>query len=182
MEINKSSWHYKAYAWSYVWDFIPVPQDTNLCSYVRTILFRVPVSAFLFSFLFSLLGAIILIGNIFAIPFGYYFRHPMTMTGNHEPTGQYQGLALGNFRLLPWHVLVPVLLVLLGRWNYRFISHHAFHGLGMAFFIMEIAMLLVGLIVGGTILYRYTGTGSLIQEYMDAKTQGICPLITFKDQ
>lgn len=186
MEINKNSWHYRAWAWSHrqgIGEY--VPEQTNLCSYVRRLVIGVPLIALGIVVLILLASLLIVIPtNLAILPFGYYARHPVIedLSGRHRPSiASYQGLKIGSFRLLPWHVIVPVLLVLLGRWNYGIISHRAFHGFGGVLFIMELIVLFMGLLVGGITLYQETGTGSLIREYVDAKAKGVCPLITFKD-
>ena len=38
MQIDKSSWHYKVYRWTYsLWDHYP-PVQTNLCQYINRLL------------------------------------------------------------------------------------------------------------------------------------------------
>lgn len=185
MEINRNSWHYKLWEWSHREGGGYVPAQTNLCSYVRRLVIGVPLLTFAFV-VFILLAALIIVipANLGLLPFGYYARHPIIedLNEQHRPTvGRYQGLKIGSFRLLPWHVIAPVLLVPLGRWNYGIISHRAFHGFAGALFIMELLVLFMGLLVGGSTLYQKTGTGTLIREYVDAKTKGVCLLITFKD-
>lgn len=183
MEINKSSWHYRAWEWSHrEWGFGDVPKQSNLCTYMRRLTVVFPLTVFFYAFMILMVGLIIVVPfNIILIPFGRYLRHPILeeLNGWHRPIFvSYQGLKIGNFRLLPWHIFAPVLTVLLVWWNYRVINRHDF---GNVLLIIEFAIILTAILLGVPFLYSQSQTGKLAREYIDAKTKGICPLIAFKD-
>lgn len=177
MEINKNSWHYKTYAWSYEWDFGEAPKEINLCAYVRRLMFGVPVNGLFFGIIFLIVGLVAIAATVLMFPFGYYLRHPLINYGNPH-VGSYNGLRIGKFNLLPWHVIVPALIVLLAWGNY-----HMFHLYG-AFNKLTIieAFCSIPLLILGVIFFCFnTDIGGLVKGYVDAKTKGICPLITFRD-
>lgn len=178
MEINKSSWHYRMFEWSYTWDGRCPPINSNLCSYVRRLAVGVPLNGVVWAMLFLSLGMIVALGNICLFPFGYYVRHPQLSAGSGE-VASYRGLRLGKFYLLPWHILLPVGLGFLGWWNYHMISQHK--ALTSLAFFIEMVGVIMALVIGSLILYARLEKNPVVQEYIDAKTKGICPLITFKD-
>lgn len=183
MEINKDTWHYKAWAWSHRnWAGGVVPEQSNLCTYVRELVIRVPLIVLALAFLIVLMSVFLVIPlNIVALPFGRYIRHPIIEEIGHEERsimGRYQGLKIGGFVLLPWHVLAPVLTALLVWWDCRVIARHDF---GHPVLLIQAACLLVAILLGVPFLYSESQAGKLAREYVDAKTKGICPLITFKD-
>jgi hypothetical protein len=69
-------------------------------------------------------------------------------------------------------------LCFLGYENWHLIHKH---GLFNPLFITEMIVVPLLVIVALVLLYKST-KGSILREYVDAKTQGICPLITFKDE
>lgn len=185
MEINKNSWHYKVWAWSHSGTdgSGTIPEQSNLCSYVRELFIRVPLILFALALVIITMGVLIVVPlNIAALPFGFYFRHPIVQDlrgrGGEDHMVRYQGLKIGNFVLLPWHVLLPALVVLTVWWDYRSVQRHEFANFP---FLLSIAALFTGVVCGAIYLYSNSQTSKLAREYVSAKTKGICPLITFKD-
>jgi hypothetical protein len=176
VKISKNSWHYRAFAWSYTWDYNHVPENSNLCSYVRRLVIGVPFNAICFGAVALLFGFI----SLFMLPFGYYLRDPWHRLGLvRDEVGRFNGLKIGKRELMPWHALLPLLLMLVGYANYRVIKNHDYFN---CWFIVECALLATAAIVAAIIWYDRSDVAGLARTYLDAKTQGICPLITFKDE
>jgi hypothetical protein len=75
MIINKNSWHYKIYRWTYWNNGFGVPNQTNLCQYVQRLFWMSLVNVFIILLLATLLLCIS--GGL--VKFGW--QHPLALLG-----------------------------------------------------------------------------------------------------
>ncbi|MDE1833815.1 MAG: hypothetical protein KGH64_00595 [Candidatus Micrarchaeota archaeon] len=169
MIVNKNSWHYKVYKFSYLGVDYP-SESTNLCQYVRRITIVVPVIG---AAVLTAVLIVVLSNPIFFIA-GRYLKMPWQGASSME---RYQGLRLGTFELYPWHILLPTLIVIgefflvrrLG-WVYPVAVPVAFASvmlcaLGVAYFFKQ----------------RSSTKPSLLGAWLKAKKERVCPLINFEE-
>jgi len=169
MIINKDSWHYKAWRWTYDRAY-QVPDNTNLCPYMRRIMFLVPIKA-LVRFVVATVSLTCL-----AIVAGirWCFGYKTVSTDWDDSPVEYAGLPVAGRQLYPWHVLVPAaaigleaLLAHSGGWvgfgivNGIILGCAALTALGMWFFCSD--------------------STEIFRTWADAAHRKVCPVIEFGD-
>src|ERR1035437_7123011 len=114
MNVNKNSWHYKVYAWSYFHSY-DVPWSTNLCQYTRRLVTFVPVKALVF----GVVGIFVLLLEAAVLPFllaiGLRPNRLLFFDAGYDQTVvEYDGLRIPGtkFRVLPWHVILGSLPII----------------------------------------------------------------------
>ena len=178
MIINTNSWHYKVYSFTYF--LSSPPKQTNLCQYVRRFLY-LPFWAVLMLILALCLALIVACAFLLGPVFGYVPRswNPFKFFDS-DAMVQYQGLRLGKsynaFQLYPWHAVLILGVMAL----HCAIYHYA----GSAPLIMEAKVVggVVGVIAAilGFLVYCSSDAGQVVEEYLSAKKQKICPVVEFK--
>ena len=177
MKIDKNSWHYKAYAFTYDQRYF-VPEHTNLCQYFQRLLVVLPLQLLKFAFLFGCAGLLIvfyyLVMTPLAFPFGY--KPTYVFGSSSEIMVPYRGLKLWGVELYPWHFLVLVLGgVLEWTWIHEQGLKHILIVQGISLGVLALIALIIGFLL--------SDTWEVIWKYLSAKKQGICPLVEFtKDE
>src|ERR1700677_1252417 len=116
MQIDKNSWHYKFYRFTYfVWGYEPPYQHTSLCQYVSRMIWSPLIDLALLPIVF----VIWLLITMFNLCIG--FRPTIFWRGSPPPWVPYEGWKLGPLELYPAHIL-PV--VILGLIEHLFIHHY----------------------------------------------------------
>ncbi len=181
MKINKSSWHYKTYSFA-CWD--EPPPVTNLCQYLRAIVFKTPLMGLLLSGI-CVLGAIVYASKIIFPPFvGYRVKGwslDDVLGADVSDLVKYPGLPIGRFQVYPLHVLMAAALAFLGYLTCHQMSSHAMQ---QALTVVAIVVAGVGVIAGSIFLiflYCTSDTSQVVSAYLDAKKKQICPLVEFTD-
>ena len=173
MQINKDTWHYRAYHWTYKiqnseWK---MSDHSNLCSYVQRIFWMVPFTA-LFVVITSLM-------YMMASPFVFLFGARPTniwAENNERAWAPYPGLKVwGEVRVHPWVVAVPAALIYLEwawwhycNWKYPFFTH------------LTVLLVIIGLVLYGT--YDSSDARPIINAWFHAKKQGVCPVVDFVEE
>lgn len=172
MVINKNSWHYKVFAWTYrVWGSSwKIRNDkSDLCTYVQRLIWM-PIPSALWWVLRSLL-------YIASIPFAFVFGgRPYNIWKGVDVDGPWRRYPAfkvwGEVQVYPWVIVVP-LAFLFGEWEW--FKHNA---------------LCAALVQGGllsffaavfTIAWFEESGKSAIKEWVAAKKAGYCPTIVFQD-
>lgn len=184
MIINKNAWHYHVYEFSYALSRDYPPSRTNLCQYMRRIMFVAPFVSVLLAVLLAFATMVTLIGVLFMPIFGYVptkWAKPWYIF-EHDGTRKYQGLKLGRsynaFQVYPWHIILLALIVAI-----EWVVYHYFgvHPLVVQGEIVGVILALVGIVVG-LFIYFDSSTGKVINEYLAAKKQKVCPVVEFKNE
>lgn len=168
MVINKNSWHYKAYTYSYKMWQNDIPYNTSLCSYMRDI-FLLPASG-IFLILALALGWILFALVITVHTVGAFLI-------GFRPAGwdlsilPYSGLKVSHMEIYPWHIILLGLLLwalpklfLVNAWVTTLVV------LGFA-----------GLIFGAVELW-HSDSFLIFRAWLTAKKEGVCPMIDFEDK
>jgi len=113
-----------------------------------------------------------LVVNPISSLFGFWYVFKLWKMGDRSTI---QVIRLSRFRWLPW-ILVFYFLVRLNIYEY-----HKYGWINILS-IVEVMLVASLILVSAFCFYYYSDTGDLIQEWIAAKTQGICPLITFKEK
>lgn len=176
MNINKKSWHYKLYSWTYdAWDRSYTPERSNLCQYFQRIVWMG-----FFTFLWSAILSIgyVLVATPVLLLFGL---RPVNVWEDHIISTQqlcekYQGLKIGSFRLYPWQVLLPSVFLFL-EWLWFHYASHWYYPLGVQLSIIEIFAFSI-------FFYEVSDNETVViaRNFLSAKKQGICPLVEFNDE
>lgn len=169
MKINKNSWHYKVYAWTYEWG---PPSHTNLCSYVQRMFWR--------SLWKVLYGTVVyLLYFLVMTPVAFLFGNRPSLFDKESSHydqklfKKYRGWYAYGFELYPGYILLPIAL-LYGEYQWWK------HGLFTATVVhIMLALIVLGLFV--LVILPDTDTGKLIIAWLSAKKQGVCPLVEFQD-
>lgn len=187
MVVNKNSWHYKVYDFSYALSLKNQPRDrTNLCQYMRRLLFVAPIIGFLCAFMFCFAAVMVLCFYLFGPIFGWVPKQWLKpwIVFDDKAVYKYEGLRIGRsynaFQLYPWHVILAVLVV-----GLEWVVYHVwgFHPLAVQGEIVGAVALFVGLIFAVVeFSYSDTGTVGLVKEYVSAKKQKVCPVVEFTDK
>lgn len=182
MVINTKSWHYRAYDFSYAMSSRFAPSQTNLCQYVRRIMFMAPLVGLAFGIFFTFVGLLSLCYLVFGPIFGWLPRNwlkPWNVI-ERDAMFKYQGLKLGRsynaFQVYPWHVILLAILFSI-HWE---VGHHFGYG----------PLRIEGMIVGGIVsfialciglaVYFESDTGKLINAWLKARKQNVCPIVEFQ--
>lgn len=185
MNINRNSWHYKVYNWTYD-NFLNVgkaPLQTNLCQYVQRIIW----GTLWWSFLHIAATAIIIVmaptmtiayyvGGFFALFVGW---RPISIVefivDGPSDFVRYDGLQIGRrFQLFPGHILALAGLVLS---EYE-LWHHYPHGCLIGHLIGLGVMICLGLLAWWVTAPKEL---DILHAYIFAKKQRFCPLIEFTE-
>jgi len=180
MKINPNSWHARIYSWSYWFSFDNAPTITDLCTYMRRLMFVAPFMLLFRAFLYAMF-------TVAAIPawiIGWYPTYQLDAEKGYwskqPPTfKRYEGFSIGTWVIYPWYVLVPMIILAI---HGGMIYNHCW-----AVLIGEgIAFLIVGLIVGVIYWSEHTTISipnypSIFGEYFHAKTQRFCPMVEIVD-
>lgn len=181
MIINKKSWHYQVYAFSY-WGSTPL--RTNLCQYMRRLIFVAPVMGIISAFMFVCFVVVITLGLVVMPIFGWLPTNWLVPWEILDGDGRYkyQGLKLGKsyraFQVYPWHVILLALVGALEWWCYRCYGTHSLVLQGMT--VGAIAAVLA--VVFGLITYLSSDTGEVVNQYISAKKQRVCPIVEFESE
>jgi len=175
MKINKKSWHYKLYNWSYsvLDEGRYMPETTNLCQYMR----QLTIGVF-FSTIYALLIKGLVFGcvTVCALLFGYTTSKPFGYHSSPPKFAKYNGLHIFGQELYPIHAIGFTVLGLCQWW---LVSHSGWKlpvGIESALFIVVIAAYVFAH------SNKISDSGALFSEWVRAKKQGICPLIEFEDE
>jgi hypothetical protein len=171
MKINKNSWHFRIYNWTYsAWDR-GTPRKTNLCSYVQRILWIPPLTALFAVTLGSILVAANILAALFVTPVG--FRPKNIFFFEYR---KYDGLGIGPITIYPIHVLLPALILWL-NWHFS-----ARYGWAKVFYV-DVAIATPLCLLGAIALtcYLMWFRDPFVGDYLAAKKAGICPIVTFED-
>jgi hypothetical protein len=180
MNINKNSWHYK------VWNHYTANVfhiNPNFCEYTRTIFIKAPVCLLLILVFSVFLAATQLAIAIPLLIIGYRpGLKEFWASGDYDQRFivPYSGLKIKRklpnfpFELYPWHVLLPVVLVI-AQWA---LIHYD---------MWPIEGVCAGVVVAALIAAYFAENGDtetvrLLKAKFAAKKQMICPLITFTDE
>ncbi len=186
MRIRKDTWHYRVwrfthYFWDEIGEYNTLPEQTNLCRYVnRTILMPIPICVG-FGLLMALCVVIIVIGNVLTVLSGTGI---FLVAEKHRPMKYFPPMRFGARQIpipavvLPsYGLLVIAAIVYIYPWTTLMYVGYGAGGLG------ALALLYV---VGATIVDGFRRAGrqdgwQLFRQYLKAKKQGICPLVTFDE-
>lgn len=178
MQINKNSWHYKVYGWTYEHSFC-IPERTNLCQYVQRIVLGSVGICLRFAFL-SVANIVALIFYVILMPFALFFGYlPTLFSQKHgEIFTPYSGLKIWGAEFYPYHLLPAGGIVLA-----EMILAHDY---GLKYIVISQASIVAAIITLLVGLYYYDDfkkieAVSLAKKYFSAKKQGICPLVEFTE-
>lgn len=181
MIINKKSLHYKLYESTYKAFDGYVPEKTNLCQYMRRLLvFSLLVYPFLLIVGIAFIIILVFITALMALPMLLVGKRPqMPWEENYTPMGakNLPPLRIGKFNFYLVYLVIPFVLYVLVRYDY-----HLYHTNGFfhPFLVLQSVFVTIAVVVLGLLLRYDTETGQLIGKWFEAKTQGVCPLITFE--
>lgn len=180
MKINTRSLHYRLYDYTYSSWGGASPIATNLCQYVRRLILSpfiiLPVSAI------SFLALIFLAVRAFlTYPLGYSTNWKTLELRGRSP-GMFQ---VAGLQVYSGYFVIPIALVIGNFLAYgQLFIHGVKPGVGSTLSIMliitEVSVLIFGLIAG-MIIFFSSDTYDLFSEWIDAKTEGVCPLIEFDE-
>lgn len=182
MKIKTDTLHYKLYSSSYsIWNGDP-PEQTNLCQYVRRLAFA-PLNLLLAAFLLTFSYLLVALRSVVVYPFGYS-THWKSMTLNlREPAR----LRIRGFSFYPGYVLFPIAFIAINCFIYTNFPAWSAKNISMKQSVAIIAMSLeivagVAGLIAVAIIFFTSDTYDLITEYLDAKTDGVCPLVEFEEE
>ncbi len=183
MVINRNSWHYHVYDFSYTFSSrLLTPTQTNLCQYVRRIAFVAPFVGIGIAGMFCVL-AIVTACTLLAAPiFGYVPIQWSKPWDIFEGMRKYEGLKVGKsynaFQLYPWHVLLTVIIV-----GIHVLMYHAWggHPLIVEGKVIGVIALIIAAIFG-LFYYFDSSTGKVVNAYLAAKKQKVCPVVEFTNK
>jgi hypothetical protein len=173
MQINKKSWHYAAYRWTYTardqrW---AMSDTTNLCQYFQRIFWMVPITAVWIAFL-SLVYVVL-------TPIVFLFGgrpHNVWKNTKKDFWTSYPGVKVwGEVRLHPWVIAIPTLFIYL---EYLWFKHQAWY---WPVSIQGGAIVFIGLLIAYS-WYDTTDTQTVVNQWVAAKKQGICPVVEFIEE
>jgi hypothetical protein len=173
MKINKTSWHYRLYSWTYsIWDTEWCkPATTNLCQYVQRLFWMPIVSVLLWGVMGTFFVCVL-------IPFMLLIGQRPTSWKKNTKIDlfvPYQGLRVSKkVELLPWHIIVPSAVIVL---EYMWF-HHA--NWKYPVLIQGCILAVLGIIVG-IFLCTQSETYWIVSAWYGAKRQKVCPLVEFTD-
>jgi len=174
MMIDKNSWHYKVWEWSYtnpICDHYP-PSQTNLCSYMRRILLLTPLNALLVA-----IGSILytLVVFIPVVTFRWCIGYKTTSLDITQDTQEYNGLRVANkVEIYPWHVLVPAAFIGIQAWAFsKFNPGHVG--------IFDAVLAGIAAVVVLTFFMLKSDKTEVFRDWFWARKQKICPTIEFGD-
>lgn len=171
MIIDKNSWHYQVYSFSY-WNEWNKPKQTNLCQYVRRIVFMGPIMGATALALACLMALTLVVMLVFGPILGYAppnWKKPWTC---------FDGMVKYKSVIYPWHVILVVALIALEWWVY---VDCGIHPLVVQGEILGIIAVLIGMIFG-LFVYCDSDTGKIINAYVSAKKQKVCPVVEFNEE
>jgi hypothetical protein len=197
MQINKNTWHYKVWLWSYEawgknppnrspfdWDERKVANyTTNLCTYIQGTFWRI-VGWLLASMVF--LPCYYFIMTPIALCIGLRPMSPIRAfagAGKDCAFKSYDGLRINDFELYPGYLVLPLLvlsLIIFGEcilWRASFWAGLIINSL-LGLLVLGVG----GLFVVDVLDASNNQTWMLTKEWITAKKNGVCPLITFEDK
>lgn len=169
MIINKNSWHYKAWKWTYdrSWQ---VPEYTNFCSYMRRIMFLVPIKSLTRSVVFTIyMLCLAIIAGI-----RWVFGYKTVSTDLDDSPVEYSGLPVAGREIYPWHVLL--LAIILG---FEVLLKHDISW--SAFGIIHAILLAIALIANLGAWFFSDDSTEIFRDWVLTQKRKICPLIEFGD-
>lgn len=181
MVINRNSWHYKVYDFTYLFSRKATPRQTNLCQYVRRFLL-LPWIGILATVMAAFMVIIITCAFTFGPIFGYVPKTFNPLTFFEHDMHKYQGVKFGKsynaFQLYPWHIILGLM----------FIAGHVaiYYECGIHPLVTE-GEWVVGIVAAiaafiGVMVYLDSSTGKVINGYLAAKKQKVCPVVEFKNE
>lgn len=180
MKIDTHSFHYCLYGLTYsVWGNDP-PSRSNLCQYMRRLAFS-PLIMLLPALFVSLIGIILVVRAILTYPFGYTTDWK-SFALRERSLGLFQ---VRGFQFYSGYIIIPAALIALNHFIFtHFPGSGEIHLTGyqkfaLTAFIFEVVALIMAAIFG-IALFLSSDTYDLILEWLDAKTEGVCPLIEFE--
>jgi hypothetical protein len=170
LQINKNTWHYKLYCWTYTTyeGECFIPTNTNLCQYLNRIFWMTIWCALISA------TTLVIYATLTPIVFLFGFRP----AGSQHSTWwvRYPGFRVwGQVRLYPWVIVVPSLVI--------YLAHLWIKQAGWMYPTCVLGCLLLFLVFFILILwYQTSDAGSLISKWIEGKKRGICPLVQFTDE
>lgn len=180
MIVNTKSWHYKVYRSTYTSFGVNPPWNTNLCQYVRR-------TFFLSWFWYLLAGLLYLLFFGVITPLGFLIGNVPCRKEHYVDWlpgwgfRAYRGIEVGSVELLPWMVLAPILLLGLNSfwiYNAAVFGWHAPASWVFLFFETAILFVVAFFMFGAEVTHD---TMAVIESWVSAKKQKICPLIKFSN-
>lgn len=180
MKLSIDSFHYKWYRLTYTVLGEDPPRHTNLCQYARRLFFS-PLLFLCVGTLWAFAGVVIGIRALLCYPFGYSTNWKSGTLAERKPALFH----LAGSPIYLGHFILPIATFALNYFIYREFRNlaHQDHPSGWAVLaivigIFEAAVALVGTIFV-VVMFFSSDTWDLFQEWFNAKTQGVCPLIEF---
>lgn len=176
MVINKNSWHYKVWKFSYFLTHTEVPDRTNLCQYFMRSFLYVPLSLFCLSLILLVGGTILVVfPNIITILLGFGILIPIL-----DPIK-----SKNIYRLYPFYKF-PIIGRMIPPWPivcfiWFSITLSILISLSPLYMSYVLIITVMTLLVFSAIVRLIIATDwSLVKEYLKAKKQKVCPIITFQ--
>lgn len=174
MHINKNSWHYKLYRYTYSFFNDFAPKHTNLCSYTQRIFWVTLIIGLIYFFL----------GLCVAVYYGLI--SPVMFIFGKRPINIFAEDALNNgpifvpytglFGFLkPWHVLLIGMIATTENWGWS--NHQTGMIWGHA-----VLMVIIILAVTGLWLFSSSESSRLARAYLSSKKSRVCPLVEFTEE
>ncbi len=182
MVINKKSWHYHVYDFSYTFASRDTPRQTNLCQYVRRMMFVAPFVGIGIACMFCVLVVVSACGVLGGPIFGYVPKQWSKPWDIFDGMHKYQGLKVGKsynaFQLYPWHVLLAAIIV-----GIHVLMYHAWggHPLVVEGEVVGAIVLAIAAMFG-LFYYFDSSTGKVVNAYLTAKKQKVCPVVEFVNE
>lgn len=175
MIINKSSWHYKLYKFTY-WGRVSPTNKSSLCQYMRRILLILPLLLLLHLLILIMFSIVcpMIFGALCLFIGGYsVFLWPYRGSPTEGPIKSYHGLKLSfiPFEIYPWHVILSLGILT---------------GLGALIYLFTIPMLIImGILFVGSLSFimiksSKSETLSLISNVITSKKDKLCPPVEFQ--
>lgn len=179
MHINKNSWHYKVYNFTYnVYDR---PSRTNLCSYLKRVILVAPLHLLMYIIVSLGIVGMLLIVLIPALLVGFRPTGvPFISNSKYEDSyTQYRGWQpkWAPFELYPWHLILLGLIVTI-IWS-------VIHFAGWIYFIIPVSLMLFTAAIVMAYILIYDSESESVRLWkanMAAKKSKICPVVTFDEQ
>lgn len=170
MIIDKTSWHYRVWYFSAtLFDSFAAVQETNLCSYMRQIVFWLPLKLLGCGIIVLCLAPLYLVIKSFFTVLYFIFGQRPDGWGLDD-AAPYKGLPIFGYEIYPWHVL---LLAALFGLPYLGFGYLGLMTVGSIFATVSLMTAVILFLVKSPSM-------AIFREWASAKKQGVCPLIEFK--
>lgn len=189
MNINKNSWHYKLYKWTFFGFFgSNLPNTTTLCAYMSRILGLTALRALLTIFVVVcvwginvvLLGLItpflFLMGKLPNFKIGY-----LSIDQGLEHSYTFPLPKIKSYNIYPGYILSLVLFVVLNVLSIINITNITTHSVLISFTLSIDFLVLMVVFISFKALSKISFVNNIFYQWIKAKKEKVCPIIEFKD-